>query len=196
MNRMRALVDELAGRQAAILDVGCGGGYDLSRWRAFGWPEARLAGVDLVEQRVELARAEAPGVDIRLGQGATLPFDDAAFDVATAVTVFSSILDASQRISLFQEMMRVVRPSGFVLVYDFVVRNPRNASVIAMPLRRLKEIGGPWAGSMPLTPLLHAVAVGALVHPTLARVAVRLAPRTHRLTWWRRDDTGMGSATG
>jgi SAM-dependent methyltransferase len=187
MRRMHDLVGRLIpGRTPTILDVGCGGGYDLGIWRSLGWPTTDLAGVDLVEARVEAARQANPDVDIRLGDGAHIPFADATFDVATAVTVFSSIRDPALRATVFAEMRRVVRPGGAILVYDFVVRNPRNPAVISMPLSRLERLGAPPTGSVRMTPLLQAVAIGAWLHPRVARLAMPVAPPTHRLSWWIR----------
>ncbi len=187
MRRMHRLVETLApGRRPTILDVGCGGGYDLGVWHSLGWPVTSLAGVDLVPARVDAARAANPGIDVRLGDGPTLPFADASFEIATAVTVFSSILDPALRTAIFAEMRRVVRPGGAIVIYDFVVRNPRNPAVIPIPLGLLAELGGPPSGSVRLTPLLQAVALGGWLHPRIARAAMRVAPRTHRLTWWIR----------
>lgn len=168
-----------------ILDVGCGGGRDLAHWLARGWPPARVAGIDVVPDRVAQARINCPGVDIRLGVGGDLPYADASFDAVTASTVISSVLDDGLRHSLMKELLRLVRPGGLLLIYDFVIRNPRNPDVRPMPLAKLVgEIGRPARGSMRLSPLVYAVALGELVHPHLAGLAMRLAPPTHRLTWW------------
>lgn len=178
-----------------LLDVGCGAGYDIGRWLEAGWSAATIAGVDLVPARVERAREAWPGVDIRLGAGARVPFDDASFDVATAVTVFSSILDEGVARALFAEMERVVRPGGLVIVYDFVVRKPTNQNVRGLRVARLTEIAGrPPTGSRRLSPLLQLVAAGDLVHPRLGDLAMRIAPRTHRLSWWRVADQADRSA--
>lgn len=183
---MRTLLDGLfPGQSLRLIDVGCGGGYDLSRWLAAGWPADRLAGVDVVPTRLDAARAACPGVDLRLSSDGTIPHPDASFDVATAVTVFSSILDPTMRRTLFAEMRRVVRPGGVVVVYDFVVRKPTNPNVLAMDRRRLEELGAPPTGSKRLSPLLQLVAAGAAVHPRLADLAMRITPPTHRLTYWR-----------
>ncbi|HYN68589.1 MAG TPA: class I SAM-dependent methyltransferase [Candidatus Eisenbacteria bacterium] len=168
-----------------ILDVGCGAGYDLSRWVEAGWASERLAGVDLSAKRVERARQALPTVDIRHNNGTELPYADDGFDVATAVTVFSSILERALRRTLFAEMQRVVRPGGLVIVYDFVIRKPTNSNVRGLSLKALGELGRPPDGSMRLSPLLQLVAAGALIHPRLTELAWRLAPPTHRLSWWR-----------
>jgi SAM-dependent methyltransferase len=168
----------------SILDVGCGTGNDLGYWLAGGWPTNRLAGVDLVPNRVAAARERCPGVDVRLTDGARLPFPDATFEIATAVVVFSSILDDSVRHLLFSEMRRVVKPSGHLVIYDFVGRKPWNPDVEALGHARLGALGGTPTGSVRLTPLLQLVRAGCALHPSLARAAMRVAPRTHRLSWW------------
>jgi ubiquinone/menaquinone biosynthesis C-methylase UbiE len=122
---------------------------------------------------------------VRLSAPGAIPFPDDSVDVATAATVFSSILDPEMRMALFAEMERVVRSGGVIVVYDFVIRKPTNPHVIGMPLQRLAELGRPPTGSIRLSPALQAVAVATAVHPRLADLAMRLAPRTHRLSYWR-----------
>lgn len=188
----RALTAGILGREFAklehptILDVGCGGGLDLEWWRQHGWQASRLAGIDLVDERVAAAQVRNPGVDVRRGEGGTLPFADAAFDVATASTVFSSISNASSRRSLFTEISRVVRPGGVIIVYDFVIRNPRNAHVVAMTERRLADLASRLADeAWSVSPLIYAVGPAALLHPKLGHLVGRMMPRTHRLSLWR-----------
>jgi ubiquinone/menaquinone biosynthesis C-methylase UbiE len=181
---LRLLEHRWPDRRPALIDVGCGVGLDLERLLAEGWPTTALAGVDVAPERVSAARERLPGIEIRQTDGAELPYPNASFEVATAVTVFSSILDPDLRRRLFAEMQRVVAPGGIVLVYDFVIRNPRNPNVTPMTLSRLRALGASPTRSVRITPLLHLVAVGATIHPLFARMAMKLAPPTHRLTYW------------
>lgn len=184
--RMRRVMERLfPGECPRLLDVGCGGGYDLTRWLEAGWPPDRLAGTDLVAERLAAAEAACPGVTLRQTDGSRLPFDDASFDVATAVTVFSSILDPAMRRTVFAEMERVVRPGGAILVYDFVVRKPTNPNVVGMTMTRLTEMARHPNASWRLSPLLQLVAVASLAGRPAADLAMRVAPPTHRLSYWR-----------
>lgn len=172
-----------------ILDVGCGTGYDLAQWVRDGWQIDLIAGVDISPERVARARAACPGADIRLGDGIRLPFREGIFDAVTASTVFSSILDPMLRSTVFREMERVARPGGLVVVYDFVLRKPTNASVHGLSLRRLAELGRAPTGSRRLSPVLQLVAAADVVHPRMGDLAMRLLPRTHRLSWWTVPET-------
>jgi SAM-dependent methyltransferase len=182
LSRMRIAIERAAGLRPRILDVGCGGGLDLNYWLSVGWSSDALAGVDLVEDRIAVAIRRCPGVDLRVTSGSDLPFPADSFDVATAVTVFSSILDAAVRRRLFAEMQRVVRPGGSIFVYDFVIKNPSNRDVVAMTPNRLRDLGAAPIESISMTPLIHLVALASRFGRSATEVAMRIAPRTHRLS--------------
>ncbi|HYC33667.1 MAG TPA: class I SAM-dependent methyltransferase [Gemmatimonadales bacterium] len=124
-----------------VLEIGCGDGNwlrDLVRWGAS--PE-RLAGVDLLRDRLrEAARKGPPGSGLALALGNELPFSDATFDLVIQSTVFTSILDGGLRARVAVEMLRVLRPGGHVLWYDFHVNNPRNPDVRAVGRAELRAL--------------------------------------------------------
>lgn len=113
-----------------ILEVGCGtGGWirDLIRW---GANPCNITGVDIVQENVAEARRLSPGdVCVQHGNATSLQFEDHAFDLVIQATVFTSILDPSIRRQLALEMLRVLKPDGMILWYDFHTNNPWNADV-------------------------------------------------------------------
>lgn len=124
----RAGLDSLHDRD--VLEVGCGSGHWLRAMVQWGVPPERLAGVDILPDRLAAARARcASTVRLALGSATALPFDDASFDVVLQSTVFTSILDGDVRSRAASEMLRVLRADGVILWYDFFVDNPRNRDV-------------------------------------------------------------------
>lgn len=101
---------------ARVLDVGCGGGYFLHRLVEYGAAEG--CGIDLMETRIESARARYPGLDWRVGSATELPFADGSFDLVTQFTCLSSIVDDEARAASAHEMRRVAGPDGWVLSLD------------------------------------------------------------------------------
>jgi ubiquinone/menaquinone biosynthesis C-methylase UbiE len=151
-----------------VLDVGCGWGQWLVDFETWGVGRDRLAGVDLIEDRVAGARRRVPGADLRVGDASSLPWAPGEFDIVVQSTVFSSILEAEMRRAVAAEMRRVLAPGGVVLWYDFFVGNPRNRAVRGVTRRELRE----------LFPGMRARARRVTLAPPVAR---RLAPRAYPL---------------
>lgn len=64
----------------SALEVGCNVGGNLV-WLATLLGEEHVAGVEINEQAVAVARERLPAADIRTGMATDLPFDDGAFDL-------------------------------------------------------------------------------------------------------------------
>jgi SAM-dependent methyltransferase len=130
-------VETLPGR--AIAELGCGDGAFLRTLLHYGADASRLAAVDVDARRVARARAALPGVSITVGDIACLPYEDASFDLAFAFTAFSSMLDLQARRHAGLEAMRILRPAGVLVVYDFWT-NPTNRRVRAFPEGELRHM--------------------------------------------------------
>ena len=162
--RTRA-VQELLGPAAAarVLDVGCGGGDSLASLP--GAASVQACGVDLVHHRLTCAADRVPGT-FASADARELPFPDATFDLCLLFTVLSSLPGPTDRADAAAESLRVVRPGGRVLVYEFAVAPPGRGT---RGLRR-----GEWEVLFPGCP---RVARSVTLAPPLARFASRISPR-------------------
>ncbi len=115
----------LRGRK--VLDTGCGAGIWLLEFAQ--WGADSLHGIDLDPARVEIAKRRLPHADLHCGDARNLPWPDASFDVVSQFTVFTSILDPSVKEAFAAEMLRVLKPGGVILWYDFRFNNPANQQV-------------------------------------------------------------------
>lgn len=135
----RAGIDAL--REHAVLEVGCGTGQWLRAMVQWGARPSSICGVDMLTDRIVAARSLcARDVSLLVGSAASLPFEDGTFDIVLQSTVFTSILDDTVRRHAASEMLRVLRPGGFVLWYDFFVDNPSNPDVRAVRKRELRTL--------------------------------------------------------
>ncbi len=122
-----------------FLEIGCGTGYWLRAFLQWGTLPENAFGIDLLQERIEQAQKLCPrGVSLQCGSAASLDLPDASFDIVLQSTVFSSILDPQMKRRVASEMLRVLKPGGFALWYDFFLDNPRNADVRGI---RKREIG-------------------------------------------------------
>jgi SAM-dependent methyltransferase len=104
-------VADAAGIRTAsrVLDVGCGTGV-LAR-EAFGRVglDGRVVGLDLNEGMLAVAARAEPRVEWRRGDAASLPFEDACFDVVVSQFALMYFPD---RVSSLREMWRTLAPGG------------------------------------------------------------------------------------
>ena len=118
-----------------VLEIGCGIGTDLVRFARGG---ARVTGVDLAQTSIDLARKnfELHGLhaeDLRVADGAALPFDRASFDVVYCHGVLQYAADAP---AIIAEAHRVLRPDGLAIfmVYNRVSWLNALSKVMKVPL--------------------------------------------------------------
>ena len=137
------LARSLPGAGGRLLDVGCGNG-SLIGTVADRWPDVRATGLDLLPDRIDEARASVPDATFVVGSADELPFDDDAFDVATAITLMSSIPTEAMEHGAAHELARVVRPGGWLVWYDLRYDNPGNPAVHGLSGRRLATLFPGW----------------------------------------------------
>lgn len=128
-------------RGKRVLDAGCGDGT-----YALGAAErgALVTGVDLSEDMLTVARGRSAArdvkVDWRRGDVMALPFPDASFDLAMAITLLCLVPDPRGAV---RELARVLVPGGRLVIGDL-----HRWSLWAMQRRIRGWLGNPfWRGA-------------------------------------------------
>jgi ribosomal protein S18 acetylase RimI-like enzyme/ubiquinone/menaquinone biosynthesis C-methylase UbiE len=143
--RERALLDVLRTEgftsldTVRLLDVGCGTGSDLAKFHAYGMGRSSLVGLDLLADRVVAARLRYPYLQLLQGEGSHLPFASGTFDILLQSTVFSSVLDPELRESIAADMLRVLKPNGLIIWYDFWL-NPTNSATRGLRAWEIRKL--------------------------------------------------------
>jgi SAM-dependent methyltransferase len=177
----------------SLLEVGCGAGGNLLELLRLGFAPAHLSGVELLPERLALARAVLPSaLALHGGDALDLALPAQSLDIVYVSTVFSSLLDDAYQQRLAQAMWGWLKPGGAVLWYDLRVGNPRNPDVRGVPPARLRALfprGQLRQRRVTLAPpLARAV---TRVHPGLYTLLNALPLlRTHTLAWVHKAGPG------
>lgn len=108
-------------RDGRIMDFGGGDGSGLRRLIALGYDPAKLGYIDVLADRVERGRQMLPAAcTVLLGDASACPeIATGAYDVVTASTMFIQLEDEVLAAGIAAEMVRVCRPGGSIILFDW-----------------------------------------------------------------------------
>jgi ubiquinone/menaquinone biosynthesis C-methylase UbiE len=122
-----------------IFEMGCGSGGVLTEILNFGASPRNLFGIDLLADRLVHAKAQLPASHFINSDGQNIPFPSHSFDLVLQFTALSSILDSNLRAQITRDMLRVLKPNGIILWYDFWLNptNPQTHGIRPAEIRHL-----------------------------------------------------------
>lgn len=132
-------------RRAKILDVGGGSGTGCLRLISAGFDPANLTNIDILPDRIALSKHNLPVACTSLcGDASDMRgLSDESFDVVMSMTMFIQLLDEELAKKIANEMVRVCRRGGRIMVFDwrYDFWRPRYRAVDGSRLSALFEIG-------------------------------------------------------
>jgi ubiquinone/menaquinone biosynthesis C-methylase UbiE len=159
-----------------LLDVGTGPGYLALAASNLVGPDGGAVGIDASPEMIDRARTRAARqgsrVEYLVAAAESLPFGDDAFDVVVSRLVFHH-LPGDVKTAALDEMARVLKPSGRILIVDMASPTARGAHhLMAHVLGTHPDTGAD------LPALIHGagfedLTTGRLMHGMLAGVAAR-----------------------
>lgn len=123
-----------------ILEVGCGRGNVLIQYLEYSAYINSLCGIDILHERIQDAHQHLPNLLLSLADAQNLPYRSHTFDLVMQYTMFTSILDDTVKQNVAQEMLRVVRRNGgMILWYDFWINpiNHKTRGILPVEIKRL-----------------------------------------------------------
>ena len=114
---------------SAVLDVGCGAGFDMYIAGRLVGDQGRMCGIDLTDEMAYLARKNLAGisnVEIKTVDSEHIPYPDHSFDVVISNGVIN--LSPTKQIT-FKEIYRVLKPGGTLQFADVVLEKDLPASL-------------------------------------------------------------------
>ena len=122
------------------LYVGVGGGMELLQFSYFNRQKNGVVGIDVVDEMLEASRTnfkeaeilnpwfKSEYIDLKKGDAMNLPVEDNSIDVAAQNCLFN-IFKAEDLKKAIQEMYRVLKPHGRLVMSDPTCEQPMNDSL-------------------------------------------------------------------
>jgi len=123
-----------------ILYVGVGGGMELLQFAYFSRQKGGVIGIDVVDEMLEASRKnfllakkqndwfESDFVSLKKGDALDLPVEDNSIDVAAQNCLFN-IFKVEELKKALEEMYRVLKPHGRLVMSDPVCEQPMNETL-------------------------------------------------------------------
>lgn len=109
-----------------VLDIGIG---TAMMWEGLEVP-VNLSGVDISPRMLKKAAAKGVKANLKEGHFLELPFEDRRFDRIVSTFAFHHVRHELKG-QAFEELARVLRPGGRVVIGDLMFRNPAQALEVA-----------------------------------------------------------------
>jgi 2-polyprenyl-3-methyl-5-hydroxy-6-metoxy-1,4-benzoquinol methylase len=163
-----------------LLDVGCGTAA-LSVALSWAFPETNIDGFDADHSAIKAGQIRISGyglsdrIDIQaVRYNRVFPFESGSFDIVTCTSVIEFITEKERRETFLQEIHRVVRPGGSI-----VIITPNAFYPVELHSHRIfqnwrREVGYPWA---PTRAWLDRRLKGCTLHSKPERIADKFRSR-------------------
>jgi len=123
-----------------VLEIGAGQGSGLQYFNKLGVPWENIWANELLEDRAAELKDNLPAsCNLIIGDATQLDFQG-DFDIVYQSTVFTSILDSSMKEQLANKMLKLSKPGGLILWYDFKYDNPYNKDVKGISRSEIRKL--------------------------------------------------------
>ncbi len=138
-----------------VLDVGCGRGVVLLT-AARSVPRGKATGIDLWQVQDQSGNSESTTrenakreglsdrIELTTGDMRKLPFDDASFDLVVSSLAIHNVPSVEGRDKAIEEIFRVLKPGGRILVADFKFTGDYAARLRASGASKVEVRGLGW----------------------------------------------------
>ena len=144
----------------------CSNGHNLHTFMQWGARPSDISAISTQPDVVANLQAYSPQIRIHTGSAEAIPEGDESFDLSIAFTLFSGVADEEASSAIADELFRITRPGGLIIVYDMTRRNPANRNGHPVTVDAIRR----WFPKCPLKVRRITLA------PPIARVIGRYAP--------------------
>jgi len=127
-------------KESKIIDIGCGSATQLISLVSLGFNQDNLFGIDINKVDINFAEKNYPLLNLSCQDATNLDFKNNYFDLTYESTMFVQITnnDISQKIA--NEMIRITKKGGHLILFDWRYGKFNNANFLACNKRRIQKL--------------------------------------------------------
>jgi len=133
--------------EVTLLEIGAGNGTNAFMFESMGIKLSNISFNELLTERIKAIKENFPKNDIYEGDATKIEVPK-KFDIIYQSTVFTSILNDTDRRNLADKMWSMLKPGGIILWYDFIYNNPQNPDVKKVSISEVKQLFGKASNSI------------------------------------------------
>jgi ubiquinone/menaquinone biosynthesis C-methylase UbiE len=116
------------------------GGESLVEFLSLGFQPENLYGVDLLPERIDMARKRFPNANWLVADARGIDFPTGYFDITTESTMFVQITDDQIAKDIALEMIRVTKKDGYILLADWSFPKPGDPNYCPLDRKRMRSL--------------------------------------------------------
>ena len=127
-------------KESKIIDIGCGSASQLINLVSLGFNQDNLFGIDINKVDINFAKKNYPLLNLSLQDATNLDFKNNYFDLTYESTMFVQITNNEISQKIANEMIRITKKGGYLILFDWRYGKFNNANFLACNKRRIKEL--------------------------------------------------------
>lgn len=124
-------------QNSLVLDVGCGSGANVFQFLRLNYKIENITGIDINDERLSIGQKTFPNLNLILGDASKMQFENNTFDLVYESTMFATLPDDNLCKSIADEMIRVCKVGGYILLVDWRIPKPNNPNYNALTKKKL-----------------------------------------------------------
>lgn len=131
-------VEKLKIKNPKILEIGVGTGNLASKFLNSGYD---IIGIDQSREMLSVAKEKYSMLKVRLGEFLKIPYDNKSFDIIVSTYAFHH-LNESEKCIAIEEMMRVLKDNGTIIIGDLMFESKESEEKILKDLseKQIEEV--------------------------------------------------------
>lgn len=127
-------------KESKIIDIGCGSATQLISLVSLGFDQDNLFGIDINKVDINFAEKNYPLLNLSWQDATNLNFKNNYFDLTYESTMFVQITNNKISQKIANEMIRITKKGGYLILFDWRYGKFNNANFLACSKKRIEEL--------------------------------------------------------